>query len=173
MTDLEEIEELQQVLKKDSSNFQARRRLAILLLDSGFTEEALKQFQFLVSIFPTDASLFYNIGIVYEKLKKFDNAEQSYIKAIEFSPDETDFYYNLGLVYIEKNEYDKAISCFKKVLATDVDDSNSYFNLGICFLKKKNDDYAMKCFRKAVELNDNDFFCTLLFGVLLQKTRQH
>ena len=49
--DLQEIEELQAMLREDSSNFQARRRLAVVLLDKGFNEESLKQFQFLISIF--------------------------------------------------------------------------------------------------------------------------
>ena len=126
---IQEIEELQQILKEDSSNFQARRQLAMILLDKGFTEEALKQFQFLISIFPNDASLHYNKGIVYEKLRDTKNAERAYLKAIELSPEETDFYYNLGLVYIDMQEYDKGIQCFKTVLETDVDDSNSFFNL--------------------------------------------
>ena len=86
MSDIEEIKELQEVLKNDASNFQARRRLAILLIDSGFNEESLKQILFLIGIFPSDASLYYNLGIVYEKLKKLDRAEQAYLKAIELSP---------------------------------------------------------------------------------------
>ena len=68
--DLQEIEELQAILREDSSNFQARRRLAVVLLDKGFNEESLKQFQFLISIFPQDASLYYNKGIVNERFTK-------------------------------------------------------------------------------------------------------
>ena len=132
--DLQEIEELQAILREDSSNFQARRRLAVVLLDKGFNEEALKQFQFLISIFPNDAGLYYNKGIVHEKMRDSAKAEQAYLKAIELSPDDTDFYYNLGLVYIDMREFDKAIECFKRVLSTDVDDSNSYFNLGLCYV---------------------------------------
>src|SRR5574344_1711444 len=93
--EIREIEELQQILREDSSNFQARRRLAVVLLDKGFNEESLKQFQFLISIFPQDASLYYNKGIVHEKMRDLASAEQSYLKAIALSPDETDFYYNL------------------------------------------------------------------------------
>ena len=44
--DLQEIQELQAILREDSSNFQARRRLAVLWLDKGFNEDSLKQFQF-------------------------------------------------------------------------------------------------------------------------------
>ena len=102
--DIQEIEELQAILREDSSNFQARRRLAVVLLDKGFNDESLKQFQFLISIFPQDASLYYNKGIVYEKMRDLPHAEEAYLKAIDLSPNETDFYYNLGLVYIDMRE---------------------------------------------------------------------
>ena len=42
MSKLDKIEELQNILKEDHSNFQARRQLAVLLLDSGFPKEALQ-----------------------------------------------------------------------------------------------------------------------------------
>ena len=90
-----EIEKLQEVLKDDPSNFQARRELSILLADNGFNEEALSNMKYLEKYFPDDAELHYNLGILYEKLKDFDNAKLAYEKAIEISPQD-DFYYNLG-----------------------------------------------------------------------------
>ena len=63
-----EIESLQKLLKKDPSNFQARRELSILLADNGFNEEALTNLEFLTKYFPEDSELFYNLGILYEKL---------------------------------------------------------------------------------------------------------
>lgn len=164
MPNSEEIKELQQVLKEDSSNFQARRRLAVLLLDSGFNEDALKQFLFLISVFPSDASLYYNLGIVYEKLKKLDYAKQAYLKAIEISPEETDSYYNLGLVYIDIAEYDKAIDAFNRVIETDADDANTYFNLGLCYTKKNETLKAVDYFKKTIELNGMDVFAHFYLG---------
>ena len=69
---IEEIVEIQQILREDSSNFQLRRRLAILLLESGFLDEARQQILFLLGIFPGDSGLYYNLGIVYEKMKNLD-----------------------------------------------------------------------------------------------------
>ena len=66
---LGEIEELQQILREDSTNLQARRRLATLLLDNGYNEEALQQFLYLANIYPDDADSYYNLGIAYEKNK--------------------------------------------------------------------------------------------------------
>ena len=59
-----DIESLQNILKEDPSNFQARRELSILLLNNGFNEEAEGNLRYLIKYFPSDAELYYNIRIV-------------------------------------------------------------------------------------------------------------
>ena len=130
-----DIESLQNILKGDPSNFQARRELSILLVNNGFNEEAEGNLRYLLKYFPDDAEIYYKLGIVYEKLKKFTEAEKCYKKAVEISPQE-DFYYNLGDVLVELKEWDEAIAAFKKVLETDPNDGNCYFNLGVCYFNK-------------------------------------
>ena len=91
-----DIETLQKLLQDDPSNFQARRELSILLVNNGFNEEAEGNLQYLCKYFPEDAELYYNLGIVYEKLKKYDKAKEVYEKAVEISPQE-DFYYKISI----------------------------------------------------------------------------
>ena len=98
MSKIDKIEELQNLLKEDHNNLQVRRQLAVLLLDAGFSKEALQHFLYLAKFMENDSGIYYNLGIVYEKLKDFDKAIEAYKKAIELSPDEADAYYNLGLV---------------------------------------------------------------------------
>ena len=128
----EEIETLQNMLKNDPSNFQARRKLTILLVNNGFNEEAEGNLRYLIKYFPKDAELYFNLGIVYEKLKDFEKAEKAYEKAIKLNPEE-DFYYNYGEVLVELKKWETAIDVFKKVLETDSNDGNCYFNLGVCY----------------------------------------
>lgn len=131
---VEGIEELQQILRDDPYNFQARRSLSIALLDAGFNEEAKKNLLYLVRTFPDNAELLYNLGIAYEKLKQYEKAENAYIRAIELSP-ETDFFYNLGITFVEEEKYDMAIPVFLKVVEVEPEDSNTLFNLGLCYFK--------------------------------------
>lgn len=58
MAKLDKIQELQEILQEDSENFQARRELAVLLLDNGFTKEALQHFLWLTKYFSEDSKLF-------------------------------------------------------------------------------------------------------------------
>lgn len=169
MSKLDKIEELQNIIKEDSSNFQARRKLAVLLMDSGFNEEALGHLLYLSKNFSNDDGIFYNLGIVYEKLKKFANAKEAYLKSLEISPDSMDSTYNLGLVYIELKEYDKAIECFEKILKDDNEDSNSYFNLGLIYFKTKNYIKAMENFQTTIDLNDEDIYAHFYIGNIFKE----
>ena len=69
-----DLENLQEVLQRDPSNFQARRELSILLANNGFNEEALSNLKYLEKYFPEDAELHYNLGILYEKICSFGGA---------------------------------------------------------------------------------------------------
>ena len=101
MSKLDKIEELQTLLKEDSFNFQARRELAFLLVELGYNEEALTNLLILLKHTTDDSEIYYNLGIVYEKLKQFEKAENAYENAVNLNPDELDFVYNLGLVKMD------------------------------------------------------------------------
>lgn len=97
MSKIDKIEELQNLLREDSQNFQARRQLAVLLTDCGFNEEALKNLTYLSKTYTNDSGIFYNLGIVYEKLKNLKKAKESYEKAIELEPKQLMRFIILGL----------------------------------------------------------------------------
>lgn len=170
MSDIEKIEKLQSTLRADPSNFQARRQLAMLLLDNGYKQEALAHFLHLAEIFKDDCELYYNMGIVYEKLKDLKNAKKVYQKAVELAPDDADIHYNLGLVYTDLAEFDKAIDCFETVLDIDNEDSNTYFNIGICYFKQEKFEAAKYYFERTTELNPDDLYAHFYLGNILKNS---
>lgn len=169
MSKLDKIEELQGLIREDSKNFQARRQLAVLLMDCGFNEEALQHLLYLSKTFSYDDGIFYNLGIVYEKMKKYSKAREAYEKAIELEPDSLDSVYNLGLVYTELKEYSKAIECFEKVIEDDSEDSNSYFNLGLVYFKMKDYPVAIDYFQRTIDINDDDIYAHFYIGNILKE----
>ena len=162
-----EIENLQSLIQADPSNFQARRELAILLSNNGFNEEALANLQYLSKYFPEDSDIFYNIGILYEKLKDYEKAKKSYEKALEIDPQD-DYNYNYGEVLVSLELWDEAINAFSAVVKNDTKDGNCYFNLGLCYLNKDEINLAIDNFQKATELNPQDIFAFFHLGNLYQ-----
>ena len=169
MSYLKEIENLTNLIKEDPTNFQARRELTIALMDKGFNEEAIKQLSYLITIFPEDARLHYNLGIAWDKLHNFKQAQKAYETALSYEPDEPDFLYNLGYLYLEMEENEKAIHYFMKVIEKDSLDGNCFFNLGVCYRNIKDSEKAIDFFLKALELNEKDILASFYLACEYQK----
>jgi tetratricopeptide (TPR) repeat protein len=90
MSDVERFEKLKEIIEKDPANFQARRELAVLCLDLGFEQMALKHLDYLVQVFPNDPNLHFNIGICWEKLKRPQFALNAYKRAVSLKEDDPD-----------------------------------------------------------------------------------
>ena len=63
------------------------------------------------------ADMHYNLGVFYTERKKYKQAAQEFLKAVEIKPDDATSNYNLGFIYAEylKNK-PKAIEHFKQYL---------------------------------------------------------
>ncbi|MGN0145222.1 MAG: tetratricopeptide repeat protein [Clostridium sp.] len=64
---------------------------------------------------------YYNIGVCFIKLKKFDDAIDMLKKAISLQK-ESKYYFNLGYCYSMKNRLDKALCLFNLAWSIDPDD---------------------------------------------------
>ena len=63
------------------------------------------------------AKFHYNLGLVYDQSKRFQEAAEEYESALELMPDDPDTHYNLGILYDEGiNNNKKAIYHYKNYL---------------------------------------------------------
>jgi O-antigen ligase len=73
-----------------SLNFR-RTRVKILLLlsrlDQRYLNEAIDALLYSIKLAPTDAKLYYNLGVIYKQLNQIDLARQAFTKALELKPD--------------------------------------------------------------------------------------
>lgn len=63
-----------------------------------------------------------NLGVVYEKMNRFNDSELWYKKALQVDPDYKIAYYNLGSLYMKLGKKEDAISSFKKYLELEPQD---------------------------------------------------
>lgn len=80
------------------------------------------------------AEILTNLGVVYEKLNKFDNAEKFYLEAIHISPNYPVAYYNLGSLYWKVGRKNEAVVMFQKYLLFDPD--NEQVKKFLSYIKK-------------------------------------
>ncbi len=72
---------------------------ANIYLSTGQNQEALDVLNLAIEKDDTNATLFFAAGTVYDKMKKYDEAAEMYISAIEVDPNYFDANYNLGALY--------------------------------------------------------------------------
>ena len=100
---------------------------------------------------PTNASLYHAKGVVYDKINDFDNALNSYKKAIESDPKFYDSYYNLGVLF-----YNKAVKFLEeanKIPAKEIEKYDATISKANAEFKN-----SLPYFEKAFELKSDDRF---------------
>ncbi|CAK8719715.1 MAG: Tetratricopeptide repeat-containing protein [Candidatus Electronema aureum] len=80
------VQELEGVLKKDTSNFDALDGMGIILLKQKKADEALKYLERALAINDKDAMLHVHFSLVHEQLKQAEQATAALKKAGELAP---------------------------------------------------------------------------------------
>ncbi len=107
-------------------------------------QEALKLYTDALLEAPDSPIVHYNIGNVYMKQRKYEEAVKEYAKATEASDIslQQKAYYNLGNAYFYQGKWDQAILQYKKALELAPDDMDVKYNLE--YVRKKIKEQAEK-----------------------------
>ncbi len=97
-----------------------------------------------------------NLGKLYTRQGRLDEAEKLFLTAIQRGPQDarhSEAFTNLGVVYVKKGEVAKAIEMQEKAIALNPNDFISYFNLGIAYSRLADFDKEIEYYKKALVLN--------------------
>ena len=142
---------------RESSEIQA----AIEYDAEGKNEEAIKRMSALVAAHPRDLEAWSALGSLQRSAKKFEEAAQSYDKAIELlgTPDRSHWtlFYFRGISFERSKQWPRAEADFKKALELFPDQPLVLNYLGYSWVDKGiNLDEAFKMLRRAVDLKPTD-----------------
>ncbi|MFP4498966.1 MAG: tetratricopeptide repeat protein, partial [Vulcanimicrobiota bacterium] len=84
----------------------------------------------IVKLDEKNAVAWSNIGKYYEHRKKFQKAENCYLKALQSDPDMVETVFSLGKVYMVQEKFEQAKLSFKKALTLDSENGTYWYNLG-------------------------------------------
>ncbi|MCK4463197.1 MAG: tetratricopeptide repeat protein [Candidatus Omnitrophica bacterium] len=118
----------------------------------GKYEQAIKEYQKMISLNPNHALAYYNCGIAYNQIGHHGEAIECYKKVIMFNPSHAECYNNLALSYDKLHQHNKAIDYYTKAIEIDANEPVPYENIGICYYKLSRYDEAKKSIQKAKEL---------------------
>lgn len=144
------------LLPKCPNQFALHYQLGQTSFILGNIEDAAKHFENAKSCDPHRVDNLANLGVVYRRLGRFDEALICQKKAIEINPNYAVAYNNLGLLMHEAfKKPESAIKAYEKAIEIDPNFDNAYYNLGNVFMRRKEFKDAISHFQKAVSLNSS------------------
>ncbi|HTP32262.1 MAG TPA: tetratricopeptide repeat protein [Candidatus Acidoferrales bacterium] len=94
-------------------------------------EQAVDAYRKVLELNPGAAGALVNLGTIYYRLRRFDEAEKYYRRAIEADPGYPLAEFNLGNLYDEQNRTDEAFNHYRRALALNPNYADAHFNLAL------------------------------------------
>ncbi|MBN2039116.1 MAG: tetratricopeptide repeat protein [Spirochaetes bacterium] len=126
----------------------AYSKLGVIYLERKDYSFAEKYLRMAVSINPEDPAARYNLGIVYLKINKPDNALIEFSKAEELGRNDEMLLESLGDTYYDLNEYDKSIETFNRLLDTNRRNIRVLSRLAEVYHKKGDPEKAFDLYKR-------------------------
>jgi len=124
--------------------------------DSGQTDKAIATVRKMIEINPQDADAIYNLGYMYIKLEKWQEAAEVFKQATEVRPDFIYAYSNLGFSYTKMKKFNEAIEAYKRLVDIDPQNADGWMSIGISYMQIKKFSQAVEPLRKAIELRPDN-----------------
>lgn len=105
---------------------------AVRALAAGDYETAEHGFQSVLREQPRHVAALSNLGVIYSRTNRSDQAIAVYRRALQVSPDDKAILLNLGLVYLRQEDHSRALPLFARVVAIDPQHLQARQLLAVC-----------------------------------------
>jgi tetratricopeptide (TPR) repeat protein len=143
-----------QTIKDNPKSVHGHNNVGIGLLESGKTEQAIKEFELAIQLAPTFAKPYYNLGIVCEKLGNYEKAIDNLNTSLKLDVNLAESHAALGTIYQKLGKYDLVIENLEKAVLDSKlsDDASLHYTLGTGYRDAGRYDKAQNQFKKAINL---------------------
>jgi tetratricopeptide (TPR) repeat protein len=94
-------------------------------------EDAVDAYRKVLDLNPGAAGALVNLGTIYYRLHKFEEAEKYYLAAIEADPEYPLAQFNLGNLYDEQGRFQEAVDFYRRALDLNPQYADAHFNLAL------------------------------------------
>ena len=121
--------------------------------DPGQWEDAIDAYRRVVSIDPTYAAAWNNLGLLLHRMGRYDEASDAYLAALTQDPQCCEAAYNLGSLHEDRGAIEEAIGDDQKALELSPDYADAHFNLAGALARHGRDGEAIKHWQRYLELD--------------------
>lgn len=126
-----ELAEYEKAVNLGLSDWQLFLNLGLLDMEENHPDEASAVLRLATLLGPYRPETHFNLGLVYERLGKFQNSEQELLLSLRLDPKQVDARNTLGVVYAEEGNYQRAHDEWADLVNTDPDFTPARANLAI------------------------------------------
>jgi tetratricopeptide (TPR) repeat protein len=121
--------------------------------DPGQWEDAIDAYRRVVSIDPTYAAAWNNLGLLLHRMGRYEEAGEAYLAALEQDPRCCEAAYNLGSLHEDRGAIEEAIGDYRRALELSPDYADAHFNLAGALARNGRDGEAIKHWQRYLELD--------------------
>ena len=145
-------EQTQVLLKQSPMVFMFWNLLGISASRIGKYDIALQALKNAVTLNPSSAETYFNMGIIFRAQGKLDNAIDAYKSTLSVKPDYADAYINLANIFYHQGKIEEAIEGFKKALVLVPNYAAAYNNMGLALSDQGKLSEAIDSYKNAIYL---------------------
>jgi len=116
-------------------------------------EDAIDAYRRVVSIDPTYAAAWNNLGLLLHRMGRYDEAREAYLSALDQDPQCCEAAYNLGSLHEDRGAIEDAIGDYRRALELSPDYADAHFNLAGALARNGRDGEAIKHWQRYLELD--------------------
>jgi tetratricopeptide (TPR) repeat protein len=143
-------------IQKGNEDIESLIANADLMLIEGKYLKALKLYGRVLAEDDNNIEAIYKKGVVYYKMKRYDDSLQCFDEALELDPTDAYTWNSKGNVFYDAGKNDEALKAYDKALKLKPNFDNPWFNKGRIFSQSKNYEEAIKCYDNAITIEPND-----------------
>lgn len=136
-------------------------------------EEALSAYNKVVLFKPQGSpELWNNLGLLYAKLKRFDEAKIMYEKSLKLRNNYPEVYYNIGVLFSKQDKLKEAQDYFEQAITQRAKYFQAYYNLALVLAKQEKNDKSISAYHKALTIKPNSIRVKLNLAVRYSKSNK-
>ena len=138
--------------------------IGIAQLESRQYHEAMKEFLAAQEIDPSNARIYYYLGIAYNGKGLREKAIEAFDRALSLKPDYAEASNYLGTVYLDMGLWDKAIELFGRAVSNVMYDTPAValYNMGWAYYNKGDYGMALIKYREAITMQPSSVLLPLI-----------
>ena len=139
----------------DPSNTKSIRNLAQIYYDTGNMEKSIETYEDAINK-ETDrkvkADLYFNLGILYNRVDNFEEAEFNFMNALDENPEDVEAIMGMAQVFENAEKWRKAEKFYRELISIDPDNPEHYRGMSRVKLQQGEPDQSKRFLDKAKAL---------------------